>query len=106
MANQLDWTSTLNNPLNTLRNRIDISRVPFSDRGSRILLCQQDEQPRLTFRLAERLVDLHPGLETHRARADVFLVGGLVHRPGHPGQRGGRVLAGSTREMMSIFKIE
>ncbi len=77
MADQLDWTSTLNNPLDTLRNRIDISRVPFSDRGSRILLCQQDEQPRLTLRLAERLVDLHPGLETHRARADVFLVAAL-----------------------------
>jgi hypothetical protein len=51
-----------------LRNRIDISRVPFSDRGSRILVYQQGAQPRLTLRLAERLLDLQPGLEIHRTR--------------------------------------
>ena len=55
-------------PLDILRNRIDITRVPFSDRGSRILLYQQDAQPRLMIQLAERLTDLQPGLETHRTR--------------------------------------
>jgi len=72
--------------LDILRNRIDISRVPFSDRGSRILVYQQDAQPRLTFRLAERLVDLQPGLEVHRTRPALipdfcFIDGDNQHLP-------------------------
>lgn len=44
--------------LKLLRNQIDITRVPFSDRGSRLLVNQYPEQSRLNIKLAERLTSL------------------------------------------------
>lgn len=55
--------------LSMLRNRIDISHVPFSDRGSRLLVFQKENQCRLFVKLAERIVGLEPGLEAYRFRA-------------------------------------
>ena len=52
--------------LNLLRNHIDIQRVPFSDRGSRLLLFQQKNEPHLYIKLAERLTALEPGLDAYR----------------------------------------
>ncbi len=54
---------------NLLENQIDITKVPFSDRGSRLLLFKEKEASRLYVKLAERLMMLDPGLEAH------------VHRP-------------------------
>jgi len=49
--------------LSLLRNQIDITKVPFSDRGSRILVFQHAELSALYIKLAERLLALDPGLE-------------------------------------------
>ncbi|MGD9002166.1 MAG: trehalase family glycosidase [Anaerolineae bacterium] len=54
--------------LDLLRNRIDITQVPFSDRGSRLLIYQVPGRSQLLVRLAERLTDLQPGLDTYRRR--------------------------------------
>jgi putative isomerase len=54
--------------LKLLRNQIDITRVPFSDRGSRLLINQYVGQSRLSIKLAERLISLQPGLETYLER--------------------------------------
>ena len=54
--------------LKLLRNQIDITRVPFSDRGSRLLVNQYPEQSRLSIKLAERLIGLEPGFETDLKR--------------------------------------
>jgi putative isomerase len=51
--------------LNLLRNRIDIARVPFSDRGSRLLVLQEPGQSRLLVKLAERLTELQPDVEAY-----------------------------------------
>ena len=48
-----------------LRNQIDITRVPFSDRGSRILVFQVPGRSHLYIKLAERLLGLEPGLEDY-----------------------------------------
>jgi len=54
--------------LNLLRNRIDICQVPFSDRGSRLLVFQEPGQCRLFVKLAERLTVIEPGLEAYLRR--------------------------------------
>ncbi len=54
--------------LDLLEGQIDITHVPFSDRGSRLLIYQVPGQSRLLIKLAERLTDLQPGLDTYRHR--------------------------------------
>jgi putative isomerase len=54
--------------LDLLENRIDITRVPFSDRGSRLLVFKRLEQDSLYIKLAERLTAIQPGLDTYRFR--------------------------------------
>ncbi len=54
--------------LDLLKNQIDITQVPFSDRGSRLLVYQVPGQSRLLVKLAERLTGLQPGLDTYRHR--------------------------------------
>jgi putative isomerase len=54
--------------LDLLENRIDVTRVPFSDRGSRLLVFKQAEHDRLYVKLAERLTAIQPGLDTYRFR--------------------------------------
>jgi len=54
--------------LSLLRNRIDVTTVPFSDRGSRLLVFQTRRQSRLLVKLAERLTGLQPGPDTYRCR--------------------------------------
>lgn len=51
-----------------LRNQIDITQVPFSDRGSRILIYQYPEDNQLLIKLAERILGLDPGLAAYRER--------------------------------------
>jgi putative isomerase len=54
--------------LELLENKIDITRVPFSDRGSRLLVFKQPDQELLYIKLAERLTSIQPGLDTYRFR--------------------------------------
>src|SRR5512143_868936 len=54
--------------LELLRNQIDITRVPFSDRGSRLLVYQSPGQSELYIKLAERLADLEPGIDAYMRR--------------------------------------
>jgi hypothetical protein len=54
--------------LELLKNRIDITRVPFSDRGSRLLVFKEADVDRLYIKLAERLTAIQPGLDTYRFR--------------------------------------
>ncbi len=55
--------------INLLRNKIDIKKVPFSDRGSRLMLFQDQNKDRLYIKLAERLSFLDPALEAYLSRA-------------------------------------
>jgi putative isomerase len=51
-----------------LEDRIDITRVPFSDRGSRLLVFKYPDRDHLYIKLAERLTAIQPGLDTYRFR--------------------------------------
>jgi putative isomerase len=54
--------------LESLKNKIDITRVPFSDRGSRLLVFKYADRDHLYIKLAERLTAIQPGLDTYRFR--------------------------------------
>ena len=55
--------------LQLLRQRIVLELVPFSDRGSRLLVYRERGDPRaLYIKLAERLTALVPGLSAYRSR--------------------------------------
>lgn len=59
----------MNTPLlNLLQDKIDITRVPFSDRGSRLLVYKRLDQPALFVKLAERLIRVEPGMESYLRR--------------------------------------
>jgi len=54
--------------LHLLRNHIDITQVPFSDRGSRLLVFKEVDHSRLLVKLAERLTELQPDIEAYLRR--------------------------------------
>ncbi|KAF0111969.1 MAG: hypothetical protein FD147_483 [Chloroflexi bacterium] len=54
--------------LKTLHNHIDIALVPFSDRGSRLLLFRNPNHSSLYVKLAERLTQLEPDIEAYLHR--------------------------------------
>ena len=54
--------------LDLLQDHIDITRVPFSDRGSRILLFRDAQCSALYVKLAERLAHLDAGIEAYLKR--------------------------------------
>ena len=51
-----------------LMNKLDYTRVPFSDRGSRLLVFQSPFQSQFYVKLAERLTGVEPGIETYLRR--------------------------------------
>jgi putative isomerase len=55
--------------LTLLRNQIDYTSVPFSDRGSRLLIFLEPENCQLSVRLAERLTALDADIEAYLNRA-------------------------------------
>jgi len=61
-----------------LRNQIDLTRDPFSDRGSRLLIYQHPAQSCLIIKLAERLAGLEPRADTQQPRPpfiqDLYLI--------------------------------
>lgn len=54
--------------LHLLRNHIDITRVPFSDRGSRLLVQQEPGESRLSVKIAARLTEIDPDFEAYLRR--------------------------------------
>jgi putative isomerase len=54
--------------LSLLRNHIDITHVPFSDRGSRLLVFQKPDQSHLLVKLAERLTAVQADIEAYLRR--------------------------------------
>jgi hypothetical protein len=54
--------------LDLLRNHIDIRRVPFSDRGSRLLVFRYADRSALYVKLAERLTNLDADIEAYLHR--------------------------------------
>lgn len=68
-----------------LENRIRLDQIPFSDRGSRLLLYQDRRQPdTLYLKLAERLTALTPGLSSYRNRPPFIPRLRLVDGEGRP----------------------
>jgi hypothetical protein len=59
---------TISAYLSLLRNHIDITRVPFSDRGSRLLVFHEKSPGRLLVKLAERLTEVQPDIEAYLRR--------------------------------------
>jgi hypothetical protein len=54
--------------MNILQNHIDITKVPFSDRGSRLLIFRYADQNSLYVKLAERLTQLDADIEAYLRR--------------------------------------
>ncbi len=54
--------------INLLRNQIDFSKVPFSDRGSRLLIFLNPDQYTMYIRLAERLTSVESNIEAYLHR--------------------------------------
>ena len=54
--------------LNLLRNQLDFTCVPFSDRGSRLLVFLNPENDSIFIRLAERLISLDADIEAYIRR--------------------------------------
>lgn len=54
--------------LELLNNHIDLTRVPFSDRGSRLLVFKEMDHSHLLIKLAERLTSIDPDIEAYLSR--------------------------------------
>ena len=67
-----------------LRNQIDITRVPFSDRGSRLLVYQSPGQSQLYVKLAERIADLEPGIDAYMRRPPFIRDLCFINEQGEP----------------------
>jgi hypothetical protein len=71
--------------LRALENRIRIQDIPFSDRGSRLLVYRDRRTPHaLYIKLAERLTSLQPGLSAYRNRPPFIHNLRLVDGEGQP----------------------
>ena len=64
--------------LDLLKDHIDIAKVPFSDRGSRLLVFRHGNEPKLIVKLAERLTSILPDIEAYLHRppfiSDLFFI--------------------------------
>lgn len=70
--------------LRLLENRIQLDRIPFSDRGSRLLIYQEQRFAHtLYLKLAERLTSLVPGLSSYRARPPFIHGMRFIDEDGH-----------------------
>ncbi len=70
--------------INLLRNHINIKKVPFSDRGSRLMVFQYENEDQLYIKLAERLSFLDPALEAYLDRAPFLTNLELIDEAGSP----------------------
>jgi hypothetical protein len=70
--------------LTLLRDQIDITRVPFSDRGSRLLVYKHFDKSALYIKLAERLIKVEPGIESYLRRPPFIDDLQFVDKQGNP----------------------
>jgi glycogen debranching enzyme len=70
--------------LGLLKNRIDVTRVPFSDRGSRLLVFCSPERNLLLVKLAERLTRLQADIDAYRHRPPFIRSLSLIDAEGTP----------------------
>lgn len=70
--------------LKLLQDQIDITRVPFSDRGSRLLVYKHSEKPALYIKLAERLIRVEAGIESYLKRLPIIEALGFIDGQGNP----------------------
>lgn len=70
--------------LKLLQDQIDITRVPFSDRGSRLLVYKHSEEPALYIKLAERLIRIEPGIESYLKRPPFIEALQFIDGQGNP----------------------
>ena len=70
--------------LNLLRNLLDFTRVPFSDRGSRLLVFLNPEKCNIFIRLAERLTSLDTDIEAYIRRPPFIYDLTLIDGDGDP----------------------
>lgn len=70
--------------LQLLQDQIDITRVPFSDRGSRLLIYKNSEEPALYIKLAERLIRVEPGIESYLKRPPFIEALQFIDGQGNP----------------------
>ncbi len=68
--------------LNLLKNRINLRQIPFSERGSRLLIFQSGQH--LTIRLAERWFKREGQLSAYRKRAPLIDQWIFTDQAGHP----------------------
>lgn len=68
--------------LHLLRNHINITKVPFSDRGSRLLVQQALDKPSFFIKLAERLTDIQPDIEAYLRRPPFIRDLALINEQG------------------------
>ncbi|MBI9047392.1 MAG: hypothetical protein JEZ06_23095 [Anaerolineaceae bacterium] len=69
--------------INILRNQIDFTKVPFSDRGSRIMLLLSKDEPCLLIRLAERLTNIDQNIEAYLKRPPLITNLSFIDREGN-----------------------
>ena len=78
-------TENLTSPsINLLRNQLDFTRVPFSDRGSRLLVFLNPDMSNIRIRLAERLINLDADIEAYIHRAPFIHDLTLIDEDGAP----------------------
>ena len=82
-ATEVPETSTTSY-LDWLEDCIDVTSVPFSDRGSRLLVFQRSDADCLYVRLAERLTRLEPGIDAYRNREPFIRDLRLIDAEGQP----------------------
>jgi glycogen debranching enzyme len=70
--------------IQVLKNTIDVTQIPFSTLGSRLMLYLDSDHSTLTIQLAERLNQLQPGLEDHLSRPAFLSDLHLIDRAGTP----------------------
>ncbi|MBI4278892.1 MAG: glycogen debranching protein [Armatimonadetes bacterium] len=70
--------------LHLLRNRIDITTVPFTDRGSRLLVFAERDRPHFYIRLCERWPKLEDAQGHYRVRPPILSDLALLNGEGHP----------------------
>jgi hypothetical protein len=78
-----EMMQTASSYLDSMRNRIDMTHVPFSDRGSRLLVFCTPRSSRLLVKLAERLTQLQPGIDAYRSRPPFIRDLALVDQKGN-----------------------
>ncbi len=70
--------------LSLMRNQVDIKKVPFSDRGSRLLFLQTTDERSFYVKLAERLTTVQPGIEAYLRRPPFIQDFQLIDENGEP----------------------